>query len=439
MKRGSRRPLNKGGHASHAPEQASRLQRLLDALDRTLLIEIAVVAAVSCLMLIPEFFGLYAGLEGFAFDRFRSGLGLEPETNPVVVVEIDEAAYKGCFQGQSPLEPARLLQLVQAVSKAAVIGVDVVTDGPYPTGASFPEIFQDRFSSLDPKADGGLAKRVVWAAKANGEPELIRFGDWFFGHVPLPEVNPGPVFGAALEGSADWWAMPAYPEEDDLRLRRAARYVVWREYGTRERTFAVKVASLYPSAEKHGHEVEEAFLSQKRLPPDRILAGRLLGECGEAEGEAHGAAQRFHNRDLTAPDELAGKVALIGGTYAAGHDTHLTAFGDMPGVYYNADAIAAELSDGYIEEPPKWVTLIIDIGLSVGLLMAFRRWPASDARGLVLRAFAGFAVWVALSLVCFGLLHWLWVSWVGPFLSAVVSLIAVDLWYSNPKLQASHH
>src|ERR1019366_7567111 len=77
----------------------------------------------------PSFFCSGLRLEAIALD-VSSGLGFVTRNTGVVIVDINDHDYKDLFQGQSPLNPAILIELVDAIAKAKpkAIGVDIVTD-----------------------------------------------------------------------------------------------------------------------------------------------------------------------------------------------------------------------------------------------------------------------------------------------------------------------
>src|SRR5262245_23202816 len=97
---------------------------------------------VVAFLLVLEFNGWFAGIEGKFYDTWASPLlerfkKLEPGPVPapspqVVVVDIDDASYHRCFAGTSPLNPRKVQALVKEVRDRTgpnnVIAVDLLTE-----------------------------------------------------------------------------------------------------------------------------------------------------------------------------------------------------------------------------------------------------------------------------------------------------------------------
>ena len=90
---------------------------------------VLVISVTIPLLLWMDHRGSFDELEAIALD-VSSGLGFVTRNTGVVIVDINDHDYKDLFQGQSPLNPAILIELVDAIAKAKpkAIGVDIVTD-----------------------------------------------------------------------------------------------------------------------------------------------------------------------------------------------------------------------------------------------------------------------------------------------------------------------
>ena len=67
-----------------------------------------------------EYRGLLAGPEGAVLDRLLRRSPADPASglSPVITVEIDDAAYRACFDPTSPLDPNVVVGLVKGVNSA---------------------------------------------------------------------------------------------------------------------------------------------------------------------------------------------------------------------------------------------------------------------------------------------------------------------------------
>lgn len=275
---------------------------------------------------------LFEGLETPVLDRWLT-LGPPPDTGAVAVVDIDDADYDELFGAQSPLDPARLFALIDVVARAhpAVIGVCVDT--------SAPAFAQQRLSPDWPV--------VVWAQGAR-EPH------------PDRGLEPQPVLGRAATGHALLAGLALARPAGDGFLRAYERLLVTAS-GRTLPSFAVQLAT-------------QLCLKQPGRCP-RWHAPTAIGAATPLRWDEGGRIWRRTASHVMAAaadgwpvtNPLAGRVVLIGGTYAAAKDLHDTPAGPQPGVMVQARALAAEL---VAPPPPAWprTRLLASAGAFAGVV-----------------------------------------------------------------------
>jgi hypothetical protein len=379
-----------------------------------------VMIAITFLLLFPDFHGWFGGMEGRAFDLYMSLFSRSKVASAkVVVIDIDDQSYSGCFEGVSPLKPSKVVQLVNyALGRGAkVVAVDLITDSSDYRSARF---------NTNP------GQTLIWAATAEAKDLDISFVDWLFGTTAQP-MAPGQALGQKIEPDSPFhWAVPAYPRDEDLRIRRLPRYYPWsghenRFLSTLPRRTAMEFSLLeHRSFDSDADEVMVTFQGEKL---ERMLAREILA-CPTSDQMAAG---QFDNLFLNAsianqkPNHLEGRIVLIGGTFSAGRDFHETPLGTRPGVVINANAIQAELSGHFIHDPPKFWLFILD--LSIGSVVAYIIWVAGVKKPRPLIWISIIAV--VLLYVLAGILLYssdiLWLSWTGALIGALVGFV-VQMW-----------
>ncbi|HEY1756972.1 MAG TPA: CHASE2 domain-containing protein [Bryobacteraceae bacterium] len=222
----------------------------------------------------------------------------------IFIIDVTEDDYDQLFGGISPLDPAKMYEIIQAIVESGpkVLGVDFDTSG-----------WKD---VAKPNASGAP---VVWARAANGKP----------GNVTLADV---------LGGSSNdvCYGIPAYVPNDDGFVRQYAEYIKGADLAYP--TLPVNLADIFLN-----RNCRKAIPVKKWKQPDtpplinysgdksafsRLSAGALLqlkGPAGDAE-----AAPRWDAWKRANP--IKGKLALFGGAYRAARDAYPTPVGYLDGV-----------------------------------------------------------------------------------------------------------
>jgi len=180
-----------GGHPHRGGDGLSRGRaRLADPLGRRLLAALPLLIGASLLTLVLESLGGLRALETAALD-LQERLHLGPDASGVALVVLDEIDGRTPPGSKSPLEPARVQEILADIlaARPLAVAVDLSTAGP-------------DFASLRPPAGG---PPVLWAREAT------------FSHLHR-RFRPGPFLGGAHPGEPS--GIVAQRVDGDGRIRR---------------------------------------------------------------------------------------------------------------------------------------------------------------------------------------------------------------------------
>jgi CHASE2 domain len=416
---------------------------LVDAVKhrwKTLLV--AVVLAL--LMQGVEYSGWIAGTEGRVLDLFLkldSSLARKKDATvaPVILIEIDDAAYASCFGGTPPLDARLLQKIVQSLVDpppgsspgvgASVLGVDVITDSKLQNNVA---------AYADLRKLGKPPTHIVWAAGADVSiTQGSSFWGWFWGTEDEVLAQPTGVLG--IEGlklrqqaigpspSDPWeWGLPVLPPDEDRRLRRFPRKItaIFANNGGSDpltgATWASKIASF--GTPRIAKDVDEVLLSYS-IPGVAHYPLLALYSCEKNKDGTRNITTRedgFKNlkEDVYGPPNA---IFLLGGTFASSGDFHDTSQGRISGLEINARAVQAELTGKGISEFPRWLMLFLDtaIGFAIGLIFLLRGWRI---KVLMRWSLVVVLAVVVLSFVTLSL-GYVWLSCIGVALGVVLHVI----------------
>jgi CHASE2 domain-containing sensor protein len=270
-----------------------------------------------------------AGLDSFV--RFNA----PRYSDDIVIVEITDEDYEHQFQSHSPLDAGRLGALLTALHGAhpALIVLDIDTSDP-----SFGKLGELGVTAWP---------EVVWARV----PKRLPRGE-------QPENNYqaelDPVAGG-LVTDASHMGLPVFPVDSDGVVRRY-RQQLETSAGTLP-SLAWNAARRYNiNAKERSGDILFNFTGDRYAFP--------IVQAGEFLGPAHSEDWRRI---------LGGKIVMLGGDYAAGRDTYLTARGEMAGVELVAHAAQSDLRGGGIGEGSFLVSAVFDIAFGTLLVFLFFR------------------------------------------------------------------
>ena len=252
------------------------------------------------------------------------------------LVYIDDEAYrsKTLFRGRSPLDAAKLSELLESISDCdtPLIVVDIDT-----SDQSFLPLRQKNFHN----------KKIVWAqgvseAQSVEDSTKMRFVS------TQPALIVDGLLGDGAPGDGDYQRLsgiPLFEPDRDGFIRRFKRTIDVQIRGLNivshgpVDTLAFKAYQEYAGTEaqeKHDHnffdwiagqDEDEVLLNFSSIP------GRLRGySAGDALGMSHDAPDTWK----TAVDK---RIIVVGGTYTAARDKCLTPVGYIDGVKLNLMAI----------------------------------------------------------------------------------------------------
>jgi CHASE2 domain-containing sensor protein len=314
-----------------------------------------------------------AGLDTFV--RFNA----PRYSDDIVVVEITDDDYELLFQSRSPLDADRLAALLAAIHSAhpALIVLDIDTS-------------DDSFRKL---ASLGVTAwpDLLWARVPKRPPRSEQPEN---GYLPaLEPVAAGTMIDASRMG------VPVFPVDSDGVVRR---------YRQQLETSAGTLPSLsWNATRRYNIQAKERsgdiffnFAGDRYAFPI-VQAGQFLGPP-----------------DPQAWSRVLGhKIVMLGGDYAAGRDTYITARGEMAGVELVAHAAQSNLSGGGIGEGSFLVSAAFDIAFGTLLVFLFFRLHLGPAFfiGLVgLLPLALAASWLTFSSLAY------WVSFVPLMLGMLI-------------------
>jgi CHASE2 domain-containing sensor protein len=443
-------------------------------------------------MQLLEYHELLGQFESFVLDSWIGSSASSPErapskkdttknAAPILIVEIDEAAHRDCFGGHSPMSSQLLEKVVSSLvgTKDAphpqVMGIDILTDAKTESYDSLRHLAWKASSST----------RMIWAVPPerynvtippfldwlrNGEEDLVADAAPVLGKEPasindvtrqefltpkFPANDPMGINQQAekLEdqsGREIDWAMPLYPKDEDLRIRRFARQIFISNVGADVPTWPRKVAEVYfrqrakakagvgaraadsqEAKGQFGSDFRQVIVSYN-IDFLKIYKLKDLFTC---QGSLPKIAidwlpsKRQVYQDAVASDP----IVLLGGTFELARDNYPTATGSTPGLLINAYALAAEMSETRgigIREARRIILLILDVLAMLLTVCAFAY--AGNVWIKLLYSAVAVATTYGLGYVAFT--HsYIWVSCIGIALGFPLHLL-LDL-----HSEADHH
>jgi CHASE2 domain-containing sensor protein len=244
-----------------------------------------------------------------------------PSDSEVAIVDITNEDYESLFDARSPLNPARLQQLVEAIARGnpKVIGVDIDTAGP-------------QFESLGQVTWGS---QVVWARDAAYSNVEKRF----YPSEVLGGAKPEPESGLVLLSLDSDGVTRRYIRvcETDRGLFPAFHWAVLGRFIERNQLGL---------SESTNEMLIEYTGDPKRPYRSRLNAAKVLSMS--------------HDPGWLTNSLIKDKIVLLGGTYR-GQDEHQTPLGWMAGVDVLAQIIDTDLRGGGIRPASSLVTILVTI------------------------------------------------------------------------------
>jgi hypothetical protein len=413
----------------------------------------AIVLVLALGMQALDYYGWLAGPEGKVMDRLLSMQRSPHAESPIVLVEIDDEAYRKCFQETSPMNPQAVAATVAAVASQPnpwVVGVDILTDS---------DLHKNEYRVLEPVLRQ-LRPRIVWISGAEeSKYEVASFWPWLLGVRDELIVKPTPVLGYPPGELADHpkiaWGLPVYPRDEDSGVRRFPREIQLSadpEHSSMSeprRGWARLIAEEYcHSGAKCNDQSGDEVLVSYSAPEPRRFSMLDLFAC-PANGQILPIGPQW-TKFVTGAQH---NIVLIGGTFRNSGDFHETPIGRQSGLLINAYSVQAEIDGSGIHEARRPVALLFDFVVGVLIVLVLPgldaaigrlapgdrwrrelennkiRWTMSASAFIVVLAIAG-------SLMLCGRGYLL--SFLGVALGVMAHQI-VEIWKLNPTLRPHRH
>lgn len=274
----------------------------------------------------------YLGFERKVSDFLLSFNSIPSKDKQVVIVGITDGDYKTLFNSTSPLSPARVTEIITAISKGEpkILGVNLLTSDAIhkqyiPTESTFP---------------------IVWTEEA------IKDEEKGIDDYKNPLANQGLL-------KMHYAALPEIPVESDGIHRLYQRAIEIKKRGEKiHPTFAWKIYELAKPEEAKAKTVndEEYYIrfAGKKQQDERLVipTSQILDESNKENLEE---LKKF----------LKGKIVLLGGMYSDSRDRGTVPFGEMYGVEIHSTIVETELY-GQPQKPISSLARIL-----INLLMIF--------------------------------------------------------------------
>jgi hypothetical protein len=359
-------------------------------------------------------FGWYERAEWADLDTLQRAVTVE-RSSRIAIVLISDADYGDIFGRKSPLEPAKVVDLVRAVCdfRPQAVGVDLVTSDWTAEQASY--------------ANQTLAGcPVVWIVDVLG-PAISDESTPGASPILVGNVLGRPPPGDRSDGSAGTdpcWALSVLqPDADGVIRRYTTHYPAVSAGGldvSLHRTFAWTLAGSQPSGSpcvnrapsrnwygEAEHEKKIPFWANGAFP--RINAHLML--------DSRTQSKLFET--LQTGVFAGNPIVVVGGAYRQARDRHRTPIGMLYGSEILANAIYTEREGTAIRDVAPWTSILVDIAVGAPILWFITsmrlRWPWA----VILSSVAAVAA-------AFGISYWLY-RYLGYFLGIFGAMAGIVL------------
>jgi CHASE2 domain-containing sensor protein len=388
-----------GGAGARKVEEKKSWKGFASKVPKAILVMVVVMFVVYGM----RYLGWFRGFENSHLDALIRLWAAPKISKNIAIVEINEQDYQQRFEGTSPLDRRKLLDLIRAVQKykPSVIGVDIDTNGW--STACKRHYGEDGSRCAREDADFGHALGELRAeAKKNGTV-IVWAAVPRTPHPPL-ELNPG-LGSLPLDPDSDQLGIPGFPVDEDGSVRHFdGRVEVEKsDHGCPEgadadggkcylSSFARAIYEACAHKSTCGHNIGKTKTSVDEpvifnFHGDRyqfpIIDATQFPEQVPNETPAEQEIDSANTELETSRNaRFAGKVVLIGGGYPEARDEYFTPRGLMQGVELNALAIQTDLEGGGIPEVTWLWEILIDFAVGLYIVGIFYRFEARPWKAL---------------------------------------------------------
>jgi CHASE2 domain-containing sensor protein len=291
--------------------------------------------------------GLLIGFESIALETFAILRERQIPAEHVTIVDISDEYYAKHFTGTYPIHGKALNDVITAMAKGnpKLIAIDLDSS-----------LWDDKDRAALPNLPPIVWARNVRLRNRTGEPGSG-------GYCGLP------VLGNTVGIDDQYSGIAAFPADLDGVVRVSPEFL--------------KITGLCDDPEAHPSELQSfpravaALYRGDSTPPvqheDSELMLNFLGETfAFPRLEAEDVLQAADAPGSVWPTKgsMVGRIALLGGSYHAGHDFHATPRGLLTGTEIVAQAIETELMNGGIRATNEGRMVALEILLGLMLLVA---------------------------------------------------------------------
>jgi hypothetical protein len=271
------------------------------------------------------------------------------ESDRLVIVEIDDRDYEELFGGVSPLAPAVVRRVLDAILAGGprAVGVDLETSHPMYRELELPE----------------TGPPVVWARDAASCDELSPDA------APAADCHHGDLVPLDYLGGREgpWYGLVAFTPDHGGTIRRYQRTVETTRGPMLSFPAALARAVGHRARGDAGHDTRLLSIEYRRGEPIRVNPRNILAWAADPAS------------DYRTRGPLRDRIVLFGGHYRAARDAHPTPLGVLPGVEILAQALETELDDRGRAPPSPAILLLLQTVTALLLVALFVRFSFSLA------------------------------------------------------------
>lgn len=248
-----------------------------------------------------EYTSIAQRLEKANLDALFRGKPLQV-SDDIFLVTVTDDDYRQIFGGISPLNPAKMNEILDAIlaDHPKVLGVDFDTSD---------------WKDIDVPAHQGTT--IVWAR------ELITTGNQtVLGGMPNKAAK------------SDCYGVPSYVPDDDSSIRQYSESAVGSD-----KSYPTVPVNLAEAFQGHPCKAEQSFKDGKK--PDVPL--KLINYAGDARAFNRLSAGALLQLKGSGANPLKDKMVLFGGSYRAARDAYPTPVGYLDGVVILAQTAQSQL------------------------------------------------------------------------------------------------
>jgi serine phosphatase RsbU (regulator of sigma subunit)/CHASE2 domain-containing sensor protein len=347
-------------------------------------VTVALLAAFALLLSFPDM-QPFKSARLALFDQYQNLSPRQPQSQPAVIVEIDEATLGAL--GQWPWPRNYFAALIDAIAalKPAAVGLDIIMPEPdHASPQAVAESRPDLPENVRNTLIGAASNDHLLATSLAGAPTVLGAAGFPFhtsetleglrtnpievrGNNPLPWLNAYPYVLASLpefQSAARGQALLSSDPENGVVRRAAVLSSINSAITPGLSLEMLRIAHAAPNivVETSAHGVEAANIGAQRIPLQSN--GEVWVHFDKPSRQRYISALSLLKNEVP-PERISGKMVLVGLTGLGLQDVISTPLGDRrPGVEVHAQLIES-FEDGHFLTRPWWLHWV-EMGVLVG-------------------------------------------------------------------------